>query len=101
MYHLADLSGEKLLGYFNQSELVRVQLPHLFTLEKTSNFQRRRFTSIDGVKYIYIKVIEYHKPLSIPLKVFESRPASQKKSNTISASQFLFYLKEEKEEKDG
>ena len=103
VYHLADLSGEKLLGYFNQSELVRVQLPHLFTLEKTSNFQRRRFTSIDGVKYIHIKVIEYHKPISIPLKVFESRPASQKNSNTISASQFLFYLKEEeeKEEKDG
>ena len=48
---------------------MRVQLPHLFTLEKTTDFQRRRFTSIDGVKYIHIKVIEYHKPISIPLKV--------------------------------
>ena len=101
VYHLVDLSGEKLLGYFNQAELVRVQLPHLFTLEKTTDFQRRRFTSIDGVKYIHIKVIEYHKPISIPLKVFESRPASQKHSNTISSSQFLFHLQQQQKENGG
>ena len=89
------------LGYFNQAELVRVQLPHLFTLEKTTDFQRRRFTSIDGVKYIHIKVIEYHKPISIPLKVFESRPASQKHSSTISSSQFLFHLQQQQKENGG
>ena len=73
-----------------------MQLPHLFSLEKMSDFQRRRFTSIDGVKYIQIKVIGCHKPISIPFKVFESRTAAQRHSNTTS--QFLHYLRQQQQE---
>eukprot|EP00112_Aurelia_sp_Birch-Aquarium-sp1_P016554 Seg3769.4 transcript_id=Seg3769.4/GoldUCD/mRNA.D3Y31 product="putative transposon-derived protein F54H12.3" protein_id=Seg3769.4/GoldUCD/D3Y31 len=100
VYHLVDLAGEKLLGYFNQAELVRVQLPQKFSLEKTTNFQRRRFTTLDGIKHIEIKVLECHKSISIPLKVFDSRPAADKQSNKISTTLFLYYLKQQHTDDD-
>ena len=41
VYHLKDLAGEKLLGYFNEKELNKIQLPSTLQLEKTTTFRRR------------------------------------------------------------
>eukprot|EP00112_Aurelia_sp_Birch-Aquarium-sp1_P015907 Seg3562.11 transcript_id=Seg3562.11/GoldUCD/mRNA.D3Y31 product="putative transposon-derived protein F54H12.3" protein_id=Seg3562.11/GoldUCD/D3Y31 len=57
VYHVKDLAGELLQGYFNEQDINRIQLPSYLPLEKTTAFHRRIFTSPqDNSKYIEVKI---------------------------------------------
>ena len=88
-YHVQDLGNSPIGGYLNEAELKRIQLPTYFKLEKTTKFNRKVFTGLDKQKCIHLKVLEYHKPVSIPLKVFKEESKSGK---GILARTFIFYL---------
>ena len=99
VYHLKDLAGEKLLGYFNEKELNKIQLPSTLQLEKTTAFRRRIFKSpISGEQYIDIKTLAYHNPISLPLRVFKSRSSQEKEENSIGTTTFMLYLQEQHDE---
>ena len=101
VYHLKDLAGEKLLGYFNEKELNKIQLPSTLQLEKTTTFRRRIFKSpINGEQYIEIKTLAYHNPISLPLRVFKSRSTQEKEDNSIGTTTFILYLQEQQHHDD-
>ena len=99
VYHVKDLSGETVGGYFNEKELNKIQLPSTLDLESTKAFRRRTFKSpLTGEQYIEIKTTAYHKPISIPLQLLKSRSQDQKERNTISTTTFLRYLRQQEQQ---
>ena len=58
VYHLKDLSGELVEGYFNEKDLNKIQLPPTLQLERATAFRRRIFKSpVNGERYIEIKLL--------------------------------------------
>eukprot|EP00112_Aurelia_sp_Birch-Aquarium-sp1_P015999 Seg3589.4 transcript_id=Seg3589.4/GoldUCD/mRNA.D3Y31 product="putative transposon-derived protein F54H12.3" protein_id=Seg3589.4/GoldUCD/D3Y31 len=89
VYHVKDLKGSPITGYFNEAELKEVHLPATFRLEKTNVFKRRIY-KVNGVKYIEIKTTAYHKPINLPLDTFKRASTSP---SSISSHIFIQYLR--------